>query len=299
MIPGPFSYLAPHTLDEAIALRARHGYDAALLAGGQSLIPIMRFRLAEPPYVIDLNRIPGLAGVEHQNGSVLIRALTREVDLERAPLIRERYPILIDTASVIADPLVRNLATVGGNLAHADPANDHPAAMLALGAEVVATGPAGERVIPIDDFFEDAFSTALAPDEILTAIRLAQPAPRSGGAYVKFERKVGDYAVAAAAAQVTLNPDGSIGSARIGLTNVNPKPMRATRAEAALAGQQPTDATIRAAAQLAAEHTDPSSDLRGPADYKRAVARTVTARALRQAVARAQSSASETRGGES
>lgn len=290
MIPGPFTYFAPSSLDEAISLLGQHGEDAKILAGGMSLIPIMKLRLAEPSVIVDINRIPGLDTLQEANGHLVIGALMRERALEEADFVRERYPILVDTAKVIADPLVRNLATVAGNLAHADPANDHPATMLALNAEIVATGPNGERVIPIDDFFVDAFTTALAPDEVLTAIRLPAPAPRSGGAYVKFERKVGDYAISAAAAYVTLDPDGRIASARIGLTNVSFAPMRAKQAEAALQGQEPSDATIRAAAQLAGEECDPGSDLRGPAEYKRAVTRTVTARALRQAVERAAAS---------
>ncbi|MDI3339355.1 MAG: xanthine dehydrogenase family protein subunit M [Sphaerobacter sp.] len=287
MIPGPFDYHAPRSLAEAIGLLGAHGFDAKLLAGGQSLIPMMKFRLAEPAVIVDLNRVPGLDGVREQDGQLVIGALAREADLEQAAVVATTYPILLDTALVVADPLVRNLATVGGNLAHADPANDHPATMLALGAELTATGPTGERTIPIDDFFVDTFTTALEPDEILTAIRIPRPAPRSGGAYVKFERKVGDYAIAGAAAHLTLDDDGRVAAVRIGLTNVNYKPMRATQAEAALLGQEPTEDAIRAAAQLASQECDPSSDLRGPADYKRAVARTVTARALRRALERA------------
>lgn len=292
MIPGQFTYVAPQTIPEALALLQQHADEAKILAGGQSLIPLMRFRLAEPAYIIDINRIPGLAGVSEQDGYLVIGALTREHDLERSPIVRERFPILIDTAEVVADPLVRNLATVGGNLAHADPANDHPATMLALNAEIAATGPHGERVISIDDFFVDAFTTTLEPDEIITEIRIPLPPPRSAGAYVKFERKVGDYAIAAAAAQLTLNPDGTVAQARIGLTNVNYRPMRAAAAEAALAGRQPDDVALHEAAQRAAEECDPGSDLRGPADYRRAMARTVTARALRTAVQRVSSAPS-------
>ena len=287
MIPGPFEYHAPASLSEAVALLSEHGLDAKLLAGGQSLIPLMKFRFVEPAVIVDLNRIPGLGGIRRENGHLVLGALTREAELEDDEAVRTEFPIILDTAVVIADPLVRNLATVGGNLAHADPANDHPATMLALGAEIVATGPNGERTIPIDEFFVDTFTTALAADEVLTAIRIPIPGPRSGGAYVKFERKAGDYAIAGAAVQLTLDEAGQVTSVRIGLTNVNYMPMRATQAEAALLGKAPTEEAIREAARLAGEECDPSSDLRGPADYKRAVTRTVTARALRRALERA------------
>lgn len=287
MIPGPFEYHAPASLSEAVALLSEHGLDAKLLAGGQSLIPLMKFRFVEPAVIVDLNRIPGLGGIRRENGHLVLGALTREAELEDDEAVRTEFPIILDTAVVIADPLVRNLATVGGNLAHADPANDHPATMLALGAEIVATGPNGERTIPIDEFFVDTFTTALAADEVLTAIRIPIPGPRSGGAYVKFERKAGDYAISGAAVQLTLDDAGQVASVRIGLTNVNYMPMRAKQAEAALLGKEPTEEAIREAARLAGEECDPSSDLRGPADYKRAVTRTVTARALRRALERA------------
>ena len=199
MIPAAFEYHAPTSLGEATALLARLGEDAKVLSGGQSLIPLMKLRLASPPHVIDINGIPGLAGIREADGVLRIGALTRESDLEESELVRTRYPLLHETARVIADPLVRNLATVGGNLAHGDPANDHPATMLALGAEIVATGPRGERRIPIAGFFTGPFATALDPGEILVEIRVPAPAGRSGGAYVKMERKVGDFATAAVA----------------------------------------------------------------------------------------------------
>jgi carbon-monoxide dehydrogenase medium subunit len=288
MIPGPFRYRRVSSVEEAVSLLAQLGSDAKVLSGGQSLIPMMKFRLAEPNCVIDINRVPGLDFLEERDGLLRIGALVRESTLERSPLIRERYPILHDTALVIADPLVRNLATVGGNLAHGDPANDHPATMLALRAQVVANGPKGERVIPIDEFFVDTFVTALEPDELLTEIRIPVSPPRSGGAYLKFERKVGDYAIAAAAAFLALDESGHIVQAGIGLTNLAYKPLRATAAEQVLIGQPPSDELFRQAAELAAQATDPVSDLRGPADYKRAVAWTMVFRALRRALERAQ-----------
>ena len=287
MIPGAFDYFAPSTLPEAIALLQQHGEDAKLLAGGHSLIPLMKLRLAEPAYLIDINRIDGLAYIKEEEGELRIGALTREADLDASALVRARYPLLADTARVIADPLVRNMATVGGNLAHADPANDHPATMLAYGARVVATGPRGERIIPIADFFVGLFATALTPDEILTEIRIPMPSPLSGGAYVKLERKVGDYATAAVAAQITLDEGGACQYAGVGLTAVDSTPIKAARAEAALRGRPLDDANIRAAAQIASEECDPTADLRGSAEYKRAMIKELTKRALTKARERA------------
>ena len=210
MIPSAFDYHAPGTLDEAVALLERHGDEAKVLSGGQSLLPLLKLRLGDAGHLVDIGRIPGLTGITEADGYLRIGGAAREADLERSDLIREKYPILLDTAVVIADPLVRNRATVGGNLAHGDPANDHPATMLALGAEVVARGPGGERTIPITSFFTGLFATALGPAEILTEIRIPVPPARSGGAYVKLERKVGDYATAATAVQVTLGGQGEI-----------------------------------------------------------------------------------------
>lgn len=288
MIPAAFEYHAPSSISEATALLARLGEDAKILSGGQSLIPLMKLRLASPRHLVDINGIPGLAYIREADGFLRIGALTRESELEESDLIRTRYPLLHDTCKVIADPLVRNLATVGGNLAHGDPANDHPATMLALGAEVVAVGLKGERQIPIESFFTGPFATALTPDEILVEIRVPIPPARAGGAYLKLERKVGDFAIAGVAASLTLDERGRIAAAGIGLTNVGPTAIRARRAEAALGGQAPDEKTIAAAAAAAAAEAQPVSDLRGPADYKRDIVRVLTARALRRAVARAQ-----------
>jgi carbon-monoxide dehydrogenase medium subunit len=289
MIPGQFSYHAPATIPEAVALLGEYGDEAKVLAGGQSLIPLMRFRLAQPAHLIDINTIDGLAYVREEGDVLRIGALAREADLDAEPLIAQRYPLLHDAIQVIADPIVRNLATVCGNVAHADPANDHPAVMLAYRAEAVAEGPNGRRVIPIDDFFVDTFVTALQPDEVLVELRIPGPTGHSGGAYQKLERKVGDYAIAGVAAQLDLNADGDITQAGIGLTNVAPMPIRAADAEAALVGRTPTEAVLREAAELAAAATDPADDNRGPADYKRAVTRTLTIRALQTALDRARS----------
>ena len=287
MIPDTFTYSAPGSLNEAWDLLAAHPDESKLLAGGQSLIPLMKLRLASPAYLGDLRKVPGLNALEERDGALVIGAMVTENALERSALVQRRYAGLVDASSVVADPLVRNFATIGGNLAHADPANDHPAMMLALRASVVAQSPGGARLIPIDDFLVDTFETSLAPNEILTEIRVPQPSQRTGSAYVKLERKVGDYAIAAVGVSVTL--DGGVCSqVGIGLTNVGPKAIRATAAERYLVGQSPSDAAIREAARLAGEAAEPTADLRGPVEYKRAMVRTLTARALRAAVQRAQ-----------
>jgi carbon-monoxide dehydrogenase medium subunit len=287
MIPASFDYHAPKTLDEAVALLARLGDTAKILAGGQSLIPAMRFRLASPEVLVDLNRIGELAYLEERGDHLAIGALTREHALEASATVAKSYPLLLDTAKVIADPLVRNKATVGGNLAHADPANDHPATMLAYNAQIIARGPKGARTIAIDDLFVGLFETSLVPGEILTEIRIPKPVAGSGGAYLKIERKVGDYAVAAVAVQLEL-AGKAIKSVRIGLTNVSSIPMRAKNAEAALAGKQLTNDVLDAAGKAAAAECDPSADLRGQVDYKRDMVRVLIKRATRQAIARAQ-----------
>lgn len=288
MIPGSFDYVRATSVPEAVALLAQYGDDAKLLAGGHSLIPLLRYRLAAPTVLIDINRISGLEYIQESNGMLYIGALTREAELDSSPLIRERYPILYETAKNIADPVVRNWATVGGNIAHADPANDHPATMLALGASFVVQGPAGERVIPAHEFFTDVtFETTLQAGEILTEIRVPAPTDASGGAYFKLERKVGDYAIAGVAVYISLDAAGLVTYAGIGLTNVGPAPIKARAAEQALLGQ-PLDAqSILRAADLAAAASQPSSDTRGPAEYKRAMVHTLTSRALHKARARA------------
>jgi len=287
MIPAAFEYHAPNSIGEATALLDRLGDDAKILSGGQSLIPLMKLRLASPGHLVDINGIPGLAYVREADGFLRLGALTREVDLEESEVVRIRYPLLHDTCKVIADPLVRNLATVGGNLAHGDPANDHPATMLALDAEVIATGARGERRIPIASFFTGPFETALQPGEILVEIRVPVPPARSGGAYLKLERKVGDFATAAVAVQVALNADGTCARVGIGLTNVGLTPIKATAAEGSLRGKRPDEAAIRRAAELAAEASSPAEDLRGCVEYKKDLVRVLTARALRRAVQRA------------
>ena len=287
MIPAPFDYYAPTTLTEAIALLQRHGDQAKVLSGGQSLLPLLKLRVGAAGHLVDIGRIPGLEYIKEEDGFLKIGGRTRESELERSDIIKSKYPILHDTARVIADPLVRNRATIGGNLAHADPANDHPATMLALGAEVTATGSKGQRTIPIGQFFTGLFSTALTADEILTEIRVPIPPPRSGGAYVKLERKVGDFATAAAAAQITLGTGGEVDRAGIGLTAAGPMPIKATEAERFLLKKKPDAAAIAEAARLAAAAAAPTADRRGSVQYKREMARVLTARALTKAIERA------------
>ncbi|MAT99638.1 MAG: carbon monoxide dehydrogenase [Anaerolineaceae bacterium] len=286
MIPGEFDYHSPQNLQEAVALLQQHGDDAKVLAGGQSLIPAMRFRLALPEVLIDINGIDGLEYVREDNGHLAIGAMTREVELEESAVVQQKFPLLADAARVIADPIVRNRATVGGNIAHADPANDHPAVMLAYGAEVIALGPSGTRAIAIDDFFVDLFENALTDNEILTEIRIPTPGANSGGAYVKVERKVGDYAISAVAVQLTMDRDVCT-AVRIALTNVSAVPMRAKNAEAALQGKTITPETLEAAGQAAAAECDPSPDLRGSVAYKRDLTRVLVKRAVQKAVERA------------
>jgi aerobic carbon-monoxide dehydrogenase medium subunit len=287
MIPPAFEYLRPNTIPEAIAFLQQYGDDAKILSGGQSLIPMMKLRIARPAYLIDINRIAGLSYIKEEGGFLKIGGLTREAELESSPVVHAKYPILVDTTQVIGDPQVRNLATVGGNLAHGDPANDHPATMLALGAQIVATGSGGERIIPIEEFFLSLFSTALQPGEILTEIRVPALPARSGGAYFKLERKVGDFATAAVAAQVTLDASGAVQKVGIALTNVGPTPIKARNAEDFLRGKKPDEANIRQTGQLAADEAQPSSDLRGPAEYKTGLVKELAKRALSRATDRA------------
>jgi len=287
MIPAAFEYHAPTSIIEASALLARLGEDAKILSGGQSLIPLMKLRLANPHHLVDINGIPGLSFIREADGFLRIGALTRESDLEESELIRTRYPLIHDTSQVIADPVVRNLATIGGNLAHADPANDHPATMLAAGAEIVAAGGGGERRLPIESFFTGPFATALKADEILTEIRVPVPAAKSAGAYLKVERKVGDFATAAVAVQITLAANDVCSRIGIGLTNVGLTPIKAGKAEGALRGQRLDDKAIKEAARLAADAAQPAADLRGPVEYKKDLVRVLTVRALHRALERA------------
>ena len=286
MIPASFDYHSPKTLPEALALLGQFGDEAKVLSGGQSLLPLLKLRFAQPAHLVDIGRIPGLDYIKEEGGVLKIGALAREAALEASDVVRSRYPILADTAAVIADPIVRNLATVCGNLAHGDPANDHPATMLALGAEVVVTGAKGPRTIPIAQFFTGLFTTALQPAEVLTEIRIPAPPAGSGGAYVRLERKVGDFATAGAAAFLVLK-GGVIERAGIGLTNVGPTPIKVTAAEAYLAGKKADETAFAEAGRLAGAAARPGADRRGSVEYKKEMARVLTVRALRKAAQRA------------
>lgn len=282
MLPPRFEYHRPGTLDEALRLLSDLGDDAKVLAGGQSLIPLLKLRLAAPGHLVDINRIEGLAGITQADGQVRIGALTRHHDLETSDLLRRAAPTVASAAPMIADPLVRNMGTIGGSLAHADPAGDLGSVMLSLGASVIARGAGGEREIAIGEFLVDTFTTSLRPDELVTEIRIPT-GPHTGGTYLKLERRVGDFATVGVAVTVTMN-DGSIGRAGIGLTGVGLTNIHATAAEQALAGAPPGDDAFAAAGRLAAEASSPVSDVRGSADYKRHVVDVYVRRGLASAV---------------
>ncbi|MBX2818072.1 MAG: xanthine dehydrogenase family protein subunit M [Rhodothermaceae bacterium] len=283
MIPPAFDYHAPQTLEEALSLLDEYGDDAKILSGGHSLIPMMKLRLAQPEHIVDINALTELEYIREENGVIYIGGLTREVALEESDIIHARLPLVSEVLPLIADPQVRNLATIGGNLAHGDPGNDHPAVMLALGATIVAQGPEGKRSIHINDFFEDFYMTALEPEEILTEIQIPVPPQGSGGSYKKLERKVGDYAVAGVAAQVTVDGSGACTSAGLALTNVHYIPFKVTDGEDVLVGSKLDKEAIEKAAGIASEQCDPSNDLRGSVEYKRAMVLELTRRALRDA----------------
>ncbi len=286
MIPPNFEYFAPNTLGDAVSLLERYGEDAKILAGGQSLIPLMKLRLASPRFIVDLNQIQGLEYVRESDSYLRIGALTRVTDLEASEMVRKKYPVIYDVAAHIADPLVRNMGTVGGNIAHGDPANDLPAVMLALNAEFIAISPTGERTIKAEEFFIDSFTTALKPSEVLTEARVAMPPARSGGAYLKLEKRVGDFAIAGVATQLTVDGRGVCERVGIGLTSAGPTPLKPKKAEESLRGKKPDDSAIKRTADLAADNANPRSDLRGPAEYKREMFRVLTIRALRNALSR-------------
>ena len=284
MIPPVFDYHAPHTVGEAISLLGSLGPEAKLLAGGHSLLPMMKLRFAQPAHLIDLNRIPALRGIREEGDTLVIGAMTTESELIGSALLRAKAPLLPEAARLIADPQVRNRGTIGGDIAHGDPGNDHPAIAIALDATLVLQGPAGQRSVKADKFFHGTYMTELAEDEILVEIRLPALAPRTGCAYEKLKRKTGDWATAAAA--VVMRIDGGVVSwVRIALTNLAPTALRATDAEAALLGKPLTAATISDAARRAMAVCDPSEDLRGNAEYKTAMAGQMLRRALAKAAA--------------
>lgn len=280
MFPAAFQYHRARSTTEALALLAEHGGDARLLAGGQSLIPAMRYRLARPAVLIDINPIDELSYIADDEGHLRIGALTRDYAIERSPVVASRYALMNDVSAVVADPVVRQMGTVVGSLCHSDPAGDWSVAALASRAEVVIRGPAAERVVSIDDFLVDSFTTAVGEDEMALEARFPAAGPRSSGAYAKIERKVGDFATAAAAAAVTLAADGTIAEAGIAIGAAGPKAMRVTAAESLLRGAKPSAELIRAAADEARKLADPSPDTRGSAEFKKDMAGVVVRRAL-------------------
>jgi len=282
MLPSRFEYHRPDSLEEALQLLAEHGDEAKVLAGGQSLIPVMKLRLAAPAHLIDIGRL-GMDSIAESDGRLVIGALARHRDLERSDLLKDRYPVMAAAAPLISDPIVRNLGTIGGSLCHADPAGDWGSVMLALQASVVLRSGRGERELPISEFLEDTFTTALEPDEILPEVRVPQPSGSSGGTYLKMERKVGDFATVAAAVHLSLS-DGTIERAGIGLTAVGSKNLQPTDAEASLAGAEPTEAAFAEAGRLAAEASSPVTDVRGSAEYKRHIVDVYVRRGLATAL---------------
>lgn len=288
MKPAAFDYHAPSTVEEALSLLAEYGDESKPLAGGQSLIPTMNFRLAQPAVLVDLNGIDGLVGIDATADGVRIGAMTRQRDVERSAVVAERAPLVTEALPFVAHPQIRNRGTFGGNLAHAEPGSELPAVVRALGARMVVRSVRGERRIDADDFYTGLFETALEPDELLVAVELPSPTARTGHGFEEFSRRHGDYALAGAAVTVTLDGTGRVEAARIGLFSVGPGPMRATTAEAALEGHEPTAEALAHCAGLAAEEDiEPSTDIHASEAYRRHLTRVLTTRVLGHAVERA------------
>ncbi len=285
MIPPSFEYHRPATVAEAVALLGKLGDDAKLLAGGHSLLPMMKLRFAEPANLIDLNRIPELRGIREEGGKIVIGAMTTENELIASPLLQQKVPLLVEAATQIADPQVRNRGTIGGDIAHGDPANDHPAIAKALDATFVLHGPNGARRVPAIDFFHGTYMTDMAADEILSAIEVAPFAAGTGYAYRKLKRKTGDWATAAAAIVLRMS-GGKVEHIAIGLTNVAPTALRAAEAEAMMKGQAITPELLQKVAMAVRSICDPAEDLRGDAEYKTAMAGEMTRRAIELAASR-------------
>ena len=286
MIPPGFDYHVPRSVADAIRLLGSLP-EAKLLAGGHSLLPMMKLRFAQPANLIDLNRIEALRGIREEGGQIVIGAMTVENALIASPLLQSKLPLLVEAAKLIADPQVRNRGTIGGDIAHGDPGNDHPALAIALDATFTLEGAKGKRQVKAENFFQGTYMTDMAEDEILTEIRITPFAPKTGYAYEKLKRKTGDWATAAAAVVLRLD-GGKVSHARIALTNVAPMALRAADAEAALLGQPLTDATVAAACAKAMAICDPAEDLRGDRDYKTAMAGQMLKRAIARAAARCQ-----------
>jgi carbon-monoxide dehydrogenase medium subunit len=286
VIPHSFEYHAPKSVPDAIGLLNQYGDEAKLLAGGHSLLPMMKLRFAQPGHLIDLGRIAGLKGIEQVGNAIHIGAMTTENELVWSKLLADKVPLLVEGAGWISDPQVRYKGTIGGDISHGDPGNDHPALMLALDASFVLSGKQGERVVKADGFFLGMYSTLLEPGEIMTQIRVPIPAAGTGWSYEKLKRKTGDFATAAAA--VLLKMDGNqVASASIALTNVGATALNAKAAAASLVGKPLDDTSLNQAARLAMEICDPAADQRGDAQYKTAMAGEMTRRALLSARSRA------------
>ena len=285
MIPAAFEYYAPGSIGEAVSLLARLGGESKLLAGGHSLLPMMKLRFAQPAHLIDLNRIADLRGIREERGELVIGAMTTEAELIGSSVVRNKVPLLAEGAGSIADPQVRYRGTIGGDISHGDPGNDHPALMLALDASFVLTGPRGQRTLKSDGYFLGLYETQLAADEILTHIRIPIPAAGSGWSYQKLKRKTGDFATAAAAVLLQMK-GGSVARVAIALTNAGPTALRARAAEAALTGKPLDEASLGEAARLAMSICNPTPDQRGDVAYKTAMCGEMTRRALQAAAAR-------------
>lgn len=286
MIPGQFDYVRPGSLDEALRILTEREGEAKLLSGGYSLLPLLKLRLAQADLLVDLRDITGLDGIVETDDELRIGARATHRQVHENAIVADRYPLLHDVSGGIGDPQVRNWGTIGGSVAHADPASDWPSALLAANAKVVCQGMSGERIIPAGEFFLDTFQTAISPTEVLTEVRFNRRARGQGGAYVKLERKVGDYATCGVASIVRLE-GGSIAWAGIGVTGVSDTPFAATDAEAALSGAAPSEDAFKAAGAAAAAQSRPVADIRGPVDYKRAMVAELTVRSLRTAIERA------------
>ena len=287
MYPASFEYHAPGSVREALGLLGKLGDDAKLLAGGHSLVPMMKFRLAQPKHLIDLRKVPGLSGIKQDGNALVIGAMTTHWEVESSSVVKSKLPVLSEVAGVIGDPAVRNKGTVGGSAAHADPAADWPAAMIALGAEFVCEGPKGRRTVKVDEWFKGLMATAVKEDEILIEIRVPVPAAGSGAAYLKFPHPASRFAVVGVAAAVTLDKQGACTSASVGVTGAGTKAVRAKGVEAALQGKKLDAAAIEAAAQKAAEGVDVQADLQGSVEYKSHLCRVFAKRAITEAVKRA------------
>ena len=287
MKPPSFEYYAPRTIDEAVARLAEHGDGAKVLAGGQSLVPLMNLRLAAPDVLVDVNRVDGLADLSAWDGGLSIGALVRQSALERSDLARERLPLLAEAIRYVGHPTIRHRGTVGGSLAHADPAAELPAVMLALDATLVARGPGGDREVPAADFFTGYLTTALAPDELLAEVRVPDVPDGTGVAFVELSRRYGDFAICGAAVLVTLDDAGRCTRVRVALCGVGPGPIRARAVEDALQNETPAGGALQSAAQRAVDEIDPPSDVHGSASYRRKMAIVMTRRALALAAERA------------